>query len=177
MNASATANDTPLPPEWREEWSREIARPLDAGIAAESVAMLVFRLGAERFALPVEAVVEIGPMPTMHRLPTRAATEVGLVNVRGRVTVCASFVPLLQPLGETGSADARLVVLQSDKWLFATRVDAIDGVHRLDLRALLPPPPPSHTGRFTTGLWTLAGHTIARLDHPRLFAALKESLA
>jgi len=172
-----SASDAMLPPEWRDEWSREFARPLDAGIATEAVAMLVFRLGAERFALPAEAVVEIDRMPAMHRIPTRDATGVGLVNVRGRVTVCASFVPLLQPLGETGSADSRLVVLQADKWLFATRVDAIDGVHRLDLRALLPPPPPTNSSQFTTGLWTLASHSISRLDHRRLFAALKESLA
>jgi len=177
MNAPTAANITTLPPEWRDEWSREIGRPLDVGIVAESVAMLVFRLGAERFALPAQVVVEIGHMPAMHRVPTRAATEVGLVNVRGRVTVCASFVPLLQPLGETGSADARLVVMQADKWLFATRVDAIDGVHRLDLQALLPPPPPTNHGQFTTGLWTLAGHSISRLDHQRLFAAVKESLS
>lgn len=177
MKATPTSEEASLPREWRDEWSRELAQPLDAGVAAESTSMLVFRLGAERFALSTAVVVEIGHMPPLHRIPSRDSSQVGLVNVRGRVTVCASFVPLLQPLGETSSADARLVVLQADKWLFATRVDAIDGVHRLDLQGLLPPPPPTSVDQFTTGLWMLNGHSIARLDHHRLFSAIKESLA
>lgn len=177
MNATSPSDEASLPREWRDEWSRELAQPLDAGTAAESVSMLVFRLGAERFALPTTVVVEIGPMPPLHRIPSRDTAQASLVNVRGRVTVCASFVPLLQPLGETRSTEARLVVLQADKWLFATRVDAIDGVHRLDLQELSPAPPPTSEAQFTTGLWLLNGHSVARLDHQRLFAAIKEALA
>jgi chemotaxis signal transduction protein len=136
----------------------------------------VFQLGAERFALPASAVVEITRVPVIHRLPFRSAVT-GIVNVRGRIAVCVGLEPLLSPLGSADAVDPRLIVFQVGEWLFATRVDAVDGVHRLDLGDCSPIPPPEDSQKLTIGLWTLAGRSVAWLDEKRLFAAVKESLA
>lgn len=169
------ANDHALPPEWREEWSRELAKPLVAKAAVDVATVLVFRIGTEWFSLPAATVVEISHVPAIHRVPHRQ--HAGVVNVRGRVTACVDLAALLEPLTGAAATDARLVVLQQRDWIFAAKVDAVDGVHRLESHAVEPPPPPADSHRFVIGLWTLAGRSVACLDAQKLFTAAKESLA
>ncbi len=83
----------------------------------------------------------------------------------------------LGPIEKSGTGEDRLVVLKPRDWLFAARVAAVDGVHRLEVRSIDPLPPPVDTYRFTVGFWTLAGRSVARLDEQRLFAAAREALA
>ena len=178
MSSETPANERLLPAEWREQWSLELARPLADPKAASSIVMLVFRLGAEWFSLPASAAVEVTHMPAIHRVPHRGRGN-GVVNVRGRITACVDIGSLLDPIEKTSEPRGhdRLIVLKHQDWLFAIRVDAVDGVHRLELRTLEPPPPPVDAKRFTTGFWTLAGRSVARLDEQRLFAAAREALA
>jgi chemotaxis signal transduction protein len=166
-----------LPSDWREEWTREIAMPLDEAAAVDVMAVLVFQLDAEWFSLPVATVLEITTDTPRHHMPHRAS-GVAIVNVRGRVTPCVDLGTLLHPV-EHASDGGRdwLVVFQDGGWTFASGVDAVHGVHRLELRAVQPPPPPPVAGTFTTGMWDLAGRTVAQLDHQRLFATAREALA
>lgn len=175
MNARSTNEPHALPPEWREEWSRELAQPLVTKAATDIATVLVFRIGAEWFSLPAASVVEISHVPAIHRVPHRQ--HAGVVNVRGRVTVCVDLPALLEPLTGAAATDERLVVLQHRDWVFAAKVDAVDGVHRLESHAVEPPPPPADSHRFVSGLWTLAGRSVACLDAQKLFTAAKESLA
>jgi chemotaxis signal transduction protein len=175
MNARSTNEPHALPSEWREEWSRELAQPLVTKAATDIATVLVFRIGAEWFSLPAASVVEISHVPAIHRVPHRQ--HAGVVNVRGRVTVCVDLPALLEPLTGAAATDERLVVLQHRDWVFAAKVDAVDGVHRLESHAVEPPPPPADSHRFVSGLWTLAGRSVACLDAQKLFTAAKESLA
>jgi chemotaxis-related protein WspD len=174
MSAQFT-NSHSLPPEWREEWSRELAKPLVTKASTDIATVLVFRVGAEWFSLPAATVVEISHVPAIHRVPHRQ--HAGVVNVRGRVTACVDLAALLEPLASTAAADERLVVLQQRDWIFAAKVDAVEGVHRVESHAVEPPPPPADSHRFVIGLWTLAGRSVACLDAQKLFTAAKESLA
>jgi chemotaxis-related protein WspD len=163
-----------LQSEWREQWAHELAQPLARERAGDAMSVLVFRLADEWFSVNSSSVVEISRVPAVHRLPHRRA---GLVNVRGRVAVCADLGDHLSPLGARTTSENRLVVLRHDDWIFGTVVDAIDGVHRVALADLAPPPPPAAADRFTLDLWTLAERSIARIDEPRLFRAVREALA
>ncbi len=165
---------TNLPENWRDEWARELAEPPTESHRGTEFSVLVFRLGDEWFSVLSSSVVEVTPIPAIHRVPHRGA---GLVNVRGRVTVCADLGDLLGPLGGSAKPEPRLVVLRHGNWNFATVVDAVDGVHRISSADLAPPPPPNAARHFTVDLWFLGGRSVARLDESRLFSAVKDSLA
>jgi purine-binding chemotaxis protein CheW len=49
------------------------------------VQALVFPIGAERYALPVDQVKEVVAAPALTPLPTAPASVMGLVNLRGEV--------------------------------------------------------------------------------------------
>jgi len=176
MNDHSSNSGSPLPSEWREEWSRELAQPLGDSAAEDSIAMLVFRLDSEWFSLPANVAVEISRTPVIHRLPHRGKA-IGVVNVRGRVTACIDLASILGPLEKNTPVGNRLIVWKHHDWLFASRVDEIDGVHKLALRTIDPPPSPANASRFTIGLWSLNGRSVARLDEQRLFTAAREALA
>jgi chemotaxis-related protein WspD len=166
-----------LPGEWRDEWSRELAAPLVKSDSSDFRTLIVFRLGAEWFSLTAASVVEVSADTIIHRIPHRPA-DIGVVNVRGRVVPCIGLTALLHPIERPGATGTeRLLVFRHDGWMFATRVDAVDGVHRVEVRGLQPPPPPGNASHFTASLWTLDRRSIAKLDEQRLFAAAKEALS
>jgi purine-binding chemotaxis protein CheW len=53
--------------------------------ATTDVALLVFRLGEERFALPCDRVSEIVPAATIQALPDAPALVEGILNLRGAI--------------------------------------------------------------------------------------------
>jgi chemotaxis-related protein WspD len=176
MSPDSSAEKDQLPAAWREAWRHELAEPLANDDATDSIALFVFRLGTEWFSLPAAAVVEVTPAPGIHRMPHRNR-GIGVVNVRGRIVPYVDLSPLLNPAEKNSEPGDRLAVLEHDDWIFATLVDATDGVRKLELGAVQPPPPPGDAHRFTSGLWSLEDRSIARLDEIRLFAAAREALA
>ena len=142
------------------------------------VTWLRFEVAEQGYALPLGAVVEVMAAPRLHLIPRVTLELAGVVNVRGRIVPCVGFASLLRPIEQSGAiGKERLLVFRHEGWMFATRVDAVDGVHRVEARGLQPPPPPANASHFTTSLWTLDRRSIARLDEKRLFAAAKEALS
>ena len=122
---------------------------------------LVFPLGPERYALPIEEVREIVAAPTLTNLPTAPGVVLGLANLRGDVLpvfdagrLVASPFPaepqfVLVVETERGSAGVAASgmpsildlqpALDSDRNLWSGSMHAIDGepVVMLDVPALL----------------------------------------
>lgn len=93
------------------------------------VFLLVFRIGAERFALPVDAVREITRVPPIiAKLPRGAEHFMGVMNLRGQIIPILDMRPVLDvPRGEA-SKEARIVVLRGrdgDLSLFAEEVEGM----------------------------------------------------
>src|SRR5262249_4456895 len=138
--------------------------------------VLIFRLGDEWLALPVEVLVEVTPPRTIHRVPHRGGVLAGLVNIRGELHLCARVDQVLgiKPSEEEERA-ARLLVVRrdTDRWVFA--VDEVDQVHRLAPGELTRVP--ATVGRaavhLTSGVFTWRERSIGYLDAGRLFEALR----
>ena len=63
---------------------------------SDSARMLVFRLGAERFALPLGAVDEVVEMPDIQPLPDAPDAVLGIAALRGELVSIFDPRPLLR---------------------------------------------------------------------------------
>ncbi|MGU7772032.1 chemotaxis protein CheW [Burkholderia sp. MR1-5-21] len=146
---------------------------------------LAFRVADEWLGLPAAALRQIdGPRP-IHSLPHRRNGAVlGLVNVRGTLTIAASLGVLLNlerdAAGRHASrnAYARMLVVEHRGDAVALPVDEVEGVLRFAASALLPVPTTlTHAAAMhTRGLLEWRDTTIGLLDTDRLFDSLARSL-
>lgn len=105
---------------------------------------VLFRIGADDFALPVAAVEEVAPLPDrMARLPKAPAFVAGVINLRGEV------IPVIDQAARFGaaasrSARRRIIVTQIDDLRAGFVVDEVSEVMRLGQADLRPAPDLGH---------------------------------
>lgn len=99
---------------------------------------VVVRLGGSRFALPMDAVAEVGRLPGFTRVPGTPPWVAGVANWRGRVLGVLDLRPLLDLPVEprNRSREARLVVLSNAGVQVGVLADGVDGVLDVDLEQL-----------------------------------------
>lgn len=176
------------PAEYVEEWTRRLAESAPSA-AAETVAVLVFRLSDEWLAIPVDALVEVAPPHPIHRVPHRTNRFLlGLANIRGELQLCVSLRELLGVEGEAappahgprpaGPAAQRLLVTEhgSGRWVFP--VDEVAGVHRVSQADLadLPSTVERSPRRYSRAIFTLDGRKVGLLDEARLLESLERTV-
>jgi chemotaxis-related protein WspD len=177
--------DRALTPEYRREWTEHFAREKKAGTPAKS-SVVIFRVAFEWLGLPTTAFQEIAERRIMHSLPHRRGKIVlGLVNVRGELTICASLARLLGLEGDTRHEKKshavfdRLVVTHWNGGRLAFPVDEVYGIHRFRKDELREPPATishsSHT--YTQGIVSWRDRTVGVLNADALFASLNRNLS
>jgi chemotaxis-related protein WspD len=152
--------------------------------AAKREGSLVFRVGAEWLALPATVLQHVGEARPIHSLPHRqSAVVLGMVNVRGVLTLAASLAALLHIEAARESAGARpgrprLLVAQRHGETTAFPVDDVEGVAHISQEALLPPPATlaQGSGRHVRGVLNWRGRSVGVLDVEALFEALARSV-
>jgi chemotaxis-related protein WspD len=168
---------------------------------ADSVSCLVFRIGAEWLGLPTAIFRQVAQLRPIHSLPHRRHRAVlGIVNVRGRLIVCASLARLfgieeraVNDVSHSRTLDARelgrLLVIQraqgrrdhangDHEGPIAFPVDAVDGVHRFT-SAQLQPVPATLAQRVASHAHAVAAFkdaTVGLLDADRLIDSMNRSL-
>ncbi|WP_322034033.1 chemotaxis protein CheW [Paraburkholderia sp. J76] len=158
--------------------------PEPAGAQARGEGSLVFRVGGEWLALPATALRQVDEARAIHTLPhRRSAAVLGVVNVRGVLTLAVSLAALLRieaarPDAQARAATPRLLVTE---WAGATTafpVDAVEGITSFAAGALLPAPATlaQSAGRHVRGVAHWRGRSIGVLDAEVLFDALARSL-
>ncbi|MEO5825807.1 MAG: chemotaxis protein CheW [Gemmatimonadales bacterium] len=106
---------------------------------AGGTSCLIFRLGAQRFYLPVESVVHVMRSVAVTRVPGTASAVGGLVNHRGKVLTVAHMGEVLGIPVDPGPGE--VVVVENAGRRFALAVDAVlelsaetrTGLARIDL--------------------------------------------
>lgn len=159
----------------------------EEGGAAETVSLVVFRLGAQWLALPTQVVREVTGVRAIRSIPQRnIEVLLGLVNLRGELQLCVSLKGMLGLDGEYSCAQdedqqrmARLVVIEKedDCWVFPA--DEVLGVFHFassEIQELLTTP--------TEGAaLTLKGRVywqekqVSYLDETVLFDTLKRRIS
>ena len=134
-------------------------------------AMVGFLVAGQEYALPLDAVLRVGPLPTS--LATLPATDKAMLGV---VAFDGGVLPLVSPHALLGlaprppgiaDAAARVVVTRCGAHPVGLVVDAITAIHRLDPATIDPLPPV-----LTRGLREARVEAICRLDGGRRLITL-----
>jgi len=183
--AARTLLDREPLPEYIAERTRQLGQPLAAD-AREGRPAMIFRLGAEWLAIATNVVQEITEQRPVHALPHRRGSAVlGVVNVRGALTVCVSIARLIglnagdRSLPEDARATARLIVLRRGDVRIVCPVDELHGIHRFrdaDLRGVPATVAKSKTS-YSRAVAAWSGRSVGWLDEALLFDAIARELA
>jgi purine-binding chemotaxis protein CheW len=110
-------------------------------VQGQELKFLVFRLGDDEFALPIDAVDEVARVPEhVTRLPKTPKFLEGIINLRGEVLPVVDQRRRFEMPVREGSADRRLVVVRTERHRAGLIVDNVSEVLRCDARALKPAP-------------------------------------
>jgi chemotaxis-related protein WspD len=149
--------------------------------ADTSFSALIFRLDHENFALPMAMLQEVMlPIP-IHSVPhCRTDILLGLVNIRGKILLCASLHPLLG-LNRSQLAHPErqkmLIVGHSERtWVFP--VDQVESICRFNSNELQPPPDVLSyaTDTYTQGVIAWHNEKVNYLDAELLLHSLDRQL-
>jgi purine-binding chemotaxis protein CheW len=102
---------------------------------------LVFRLGTNEFALPIDAVDEVGEVPAkIVRLPKTPRFLEGVVNLRGEVLPVVDQRRRFDMPAADERERRRLVVVRTERHRAGLIVDGVSDVLRVPQEAVEPPP-------------------------------------
>jgi chemotaxis methyl-accepting protein methylase/chemotaxis signal transduction protein len=168
-------------------WNEVLARECDVKPPTDTLPLLVFRLGAQRFAIAVGLVQEITAIKPIHTIPYRTnAVLLGLANISGELRLCVSLRELLTDAASSAAAPAahgtrrvyrRMLSLAQDdqRWTFA--VDQVCGIHAIAQEAITPPTlSDAKATTYACGVSELEGHPVLHLDTQLLFSSLARSV-
>ncbi|MHB8771514.1 MAG: chemotaxis protein CheW [Syntrophales bacterium] len=176
--------DRESPRDYPEEWAKLLAAPKQEG-EADTLSVIVFRLGSELLALKTVFFQEAAEAAPPHSIPLRTGEVfTGIVNVNGELICCMSLAALMEiPGGDEGAAGRiaypRLVVVARQGHRFAFAADEVLGVRRFPPEALqeLPATAAKSVRALTAGIFPGEDRTIGLIAEEKLFAALTRSLA
>lgn len=136
------------------------------------VQLIVFHLGEEDFAIPIEDVREIIRGAPVTPVPGAAAGVEGVINVRGDIAAAIDLRVRFGLPPRKESKPKHIVITAHGKNLFALVVDEVVEVLRLSKDEIKPPPDiASRRERdCVTGVVARAGRLIVLLDLAKALA-------
>lgn len=142
---------------------------------------LVFRLGDDEFALPIDAVVEVAQVPAqVTRVPKTPKFLEGVVNLRGEVLPVVDQRRRFDMPKLEKSETRRLVVVKTERHRAGLIVDSISDVLRTQSANVAPAPhlTDEKTARLVRGVINLekAGRMVLLLDPTELLTRAEQGL-
>lgn len=187
--AAAALLDRPLdevsPDSASIERAQDEAASISAAKDARMQSVFAFRIADEWLALPAQTLRRVEMPRPIQPLPHRRnGIVLGIVNVRGALTIAASLADMLNldrtTNGRHGSRvqRPRMLVTEHGGQTAVFPVDEIEGMVRFEANARMPTP--ATLTRSTTahahGVIRWRDTTVGLLDPDRLFESLAESL-
>lgn len=183
------------PPEYLKEWTDILAEASTQQIGVgegtlvrttDTLSVIIFRLGKERLALPVNILQEVTPPCVIHTVPHRSNDVfLGLINIRGETLLCISLRDLLglEPVAESADFSntinpQRMIVAgqNENKWVFP--VDEVHGIYRFHLNEFKDAPVviSKASEAYTKGVVTWQDKKLNFLDSELLFYTLNHKV-
>jgi len=175
--------DCQAPEEYVSEWTNFLAQEKE-DLSAGKESAVIFRLGPEWLALPVQLFKEVTPVRVIHRLPHRSnSILLGIVNIRGEIRLCVSLKGVLGIDDEPEEPDGgsriykRMAVVEKERDHWVIPIDEIHGIHRYNHAELrkVPVTIAKAAVKFTSGMLPWQGKSVGFLDDELLFYSLRRS--
>jgi chemotaxis-related protein WspD len=153
--------------------------------ATDTLSVIIFRLGNERLALPVNILQEVTSPYSIHTVPHRSNNVfLGLINIRGETLLCISLRDLLglEPAAASAVSNTispqRMIVAgkNESKWVFP--VDEVYGTYRFHLNEFKEAPVvvAKASEAYTKGVITWQDKKLNFLDSELLFYTLNHKV-
>lgn len=135
------------------------APPGAAAAPAPPVRHVVFRVAAERYALPLGAVREVvPPQPPFARVPRSSDAVAGVMNLRGRVVAVVDLAALVGlPPQSLAAGTGQVLILDHGKRALAFLIGGVLGVEPLE-------PPAAAAAGPVRGVAPARGGAVTVLD-------------
>jgi len=140
----------------------------DTGATARE--LLLFRIGAEFFAVDLAAVEEAIEVPDVHRLPDMPSAMLGVFTLRGRMLPVYSPAQCLD-VSATTEAAVVLVMRRHGDQRVGLAVDDIEDVILLDPSMMHRPPMPDPDDTVLLGVARHGAEPVGVVDAASLIAA------
>jgi purine-binding chemotaxis protein CheW len=137
--------------------------------------LVVFRLGAEEYAVSIAQVKEIIRYGGATKLPNTPGHLEGIINLRGKVIPVIDLAKRFGLIREK-KADAQAVIVEAAGREIGVVVDIVTEVLRIEERAIEPAQTVRHGGEFLRGIGKLDGRLLIILDLDKLFSAENHGL-
>ncbi len=182
--------DRRAPAGYQAFWAKRAAKPR-SGELAGTRSVVVFRIGAEWFALPTQSFLEVAENRPIHSLPHRKDPLVqGLTVIRGELLICISLPSLLgfdtakdpaasAPKGREHGSYERLLVLGRDgeRVVFAADEVHVGVRYHPDSLKPLPATVSRSACTYTVGLLEWQHCQVGVLDEALVFYTLGRQLS
>lgn len=172
---------------FREDVMQRLGEGAAAAPAAEALVddgdarrFLVFRLGDDEFALPIEVVDEVARAPDqVTRVPKAPKFLEGVVNLRGEVLPVVDQRRRFDMPPATAREARRLIVMRTERHRAGLIVDSVSEVLRSSAQAIEPAPDlTGETTRLVAGVINLdaSGRIVMLLDPVELLTRTERGL-
>jgi purine-binding chemotaxis protein CheW len=149
-------------------------------VQGKEVHFLVFNLGADEFALPIEAVDEVAAVPAqITRVPKTPKFLEGVVNLRGAVLPVIDQRRRFDMPKSEQPAGRRLVVVRTERHRAGLIVDGVSDVLRIPVDSVEPAPElTDDIARLVRGVINLeqSGRIVLLLDPAELLTRAERGL-
>lgn len=138
MSEELPKTEVSIPPGRREEWAVELAGDRMDEVPESHAKTLVFRVGAEWFAIDPAIFSMSLPATRPARLPHHRNSVIeGILNADGRVIVCLSVAQVLGVLpSDVEGGVPRVLVVNWKERQFAMRADEVLGMEEFPVSSI-----------------------------------------
>lgn len=137
---------------------------------AQDLQVVVFRLAAEEYALPITKVKDINRVLPITKIPQAPAFMEGIINLRGSIN---SVVDLRERFGlKRGEQtdDTRIMIIEFRGQTLGIVVDAVEEVLTIPAGAIdLPPMAAKLDHTYIVGIGKVDGRLLVLLDIDKVF--------
>ncbi len=133
---------------------------------------VVFTLGDNEFAVPIEQVQEILVLGRLTKVPKVPGVIEGVINVRGKIIPVVNLCRRFEIQGRPWDLETRIIVVEVADQTIGMIVDMVTEVAKIPLEAIELPPPliTIVSPKFLTGVGKLGSRILVILNLERVLS-------